>query len=333
MKRTVLCSLLVIALLASGCSTPSNGDNSFTSSEAVESSAAISTPDESEVTDSKPPVIRLTVSKVTISQGEEYDLMDGITAYDSIDGDLTGKIVIDRGNYDPDIPGEYVITYTLSDSSGNAATPKQKKITVRESIIMKQPPIWTADIDGEIKNPQAPAVYGGAWYHKVVSSKDKWVGIETTVTLPEFKIRRYDGAYDGSLAADPAVNNLDNPSVYLGGHALSESDVGLSLSRALIDVKNQTLSTGSIAFRPFWRYITAEGKDDGGYDVHGGEYAVSANGNNCIANYHWRYTEYYYLPGDTLRILVCSPEPDKLQLMIEVIEASTLPSSVEIRKT
>ena len=131
MKRTVLCSLLVIALLASGC-TPTNDDNSFTPSEAVESSAAISTPDESEVTDSKPPVIRLTVSKVTISQGEEYDLMDGITAYDSIDGDLTGKIVIDRGNYDPDIPGEYVITYTLSDSSGNAATPKQKKITGRE---------------------------------------------------------------------------------------------------------------------------------------------------------------------------------------------------------
>lgn len=333
MKRAIFCSLLIIALLVSGCSTPSNGDNSFTSSEAVESSAAASQADESSTADSRPPIIRLTVSEVIISQGEEYDLMDGVTGSDNADGDITDRIVIDSGNYNPNIPGKYIITYTLSDSSGNDATQKQKKITVRESTIMKKPPVWTAAIDGEIKNPQAPAVYGGAWYHKVVSSKDKWVGIETTVTLPEFKIRRYDGDYDASLAADPAVKNLDNPSVYLGGHALSESDVGLSLSRALIDVKNQTLSTGSIAFRPFWRYITAEDKDDGGYDVHGGEYAVSANGNNCIANYHWRYTEYYYLPGDTLRILVYSPEPDKLQLMIEVIEASTLPSSVEMRKT
>jgi len=104
------------------------------------------------------------------------------------------------------------------------------------------------------------------------------------------------------------------------------------MSRALIDVENQKLSTGSICFRPFWRYITSEDKDEGGYDAHDGEYAVTANGNNCIANYHWRYTEYYYLPGDKLRMIIYIPAPNKMQLQIEVLEKSTLPSSVEMRK-
>lgn len=64
---------------------------------------------------------------------------------------------------------------------------------------MEKPPIWNDAIEGEKRNPQDPAVYGGAWYHKVVSSKDKWVGIEATVTLPAFKIERYEGEYDASL--------------------------------------------------------------------------------------------------------------------------------------
>ena len=100
----------------------------------------------------------------------------------------------------------------------------------------------------------------------------------------------------------------------------------------LVNVSSSTLSTGCIAFRPFWRYITETDQDVGGYDAHGGEYAVSANGNNCIANYHWKYTEYYYLPGDKLRIVVYVPEENKMQLQIEVLEKSTLPESVEMRE-
>ena len=73
------------------------------------------------------------------------------------------------------------------------------------------------------------------------------------------------------------------------------------------------------------RFLTETEQDVGGYDVHGGEYAVSANGNNCIANYHWKYTEYYYLPGDKLRIVVYVPEENKMQLQIEVLEKSLTP--------
>lgn len=294
--------------------------------------------DESQPEDSAADTVKPRISlakdarSVIINQGEELDLMDGVKGHDNVDGDITHKIEINDGGFDPDVPGEYMITYFLADGAGNSANAVTRKVTVRQTTVLERYPVWEGDISGEIKNPESPPVFGGAWYHKAVSSKDKWIGIEATVTLPELDINRYSESYDESLDVDPGVKNLDNPSVYLGGNATYESDVGLSLSRALISTDGSTLSTGCIAFRPFWRYITATDKDEGGYDAHGGEYAVSANGNNCIANYHWKYTQYYYLPGDTLRIIVYSPEANKLQMQIEVISKSTLPSSVAMRE-
>lgn len=286
-KRTILCLSVAAALLLAAC-TPAEELPSAAPSEGVESTADA---------DTRRPTIRIAASEVIIGKGDDFDLLDGVVGSDDVDGDITDRIEIDKGDYDPGVAGKYTITYNLTDSAGNAAVPKQRIINVRETDVMEKPPVWNDAIEGEKRNPQDPAVYGGAWYHKVVSSKDKWVGIEATVTLPEFKIERYEGEYDASLPVDPAATHLDNPSVYLGGNAQSESDVGLSLSRVLVDVEKQTLSVGGIAFRPFWRYITAEEQDVGGYEAHDGEYSVSANGNNCFANYHWRYTEYYYLPG------------------------------------
>ncbi len=315
--------LLLLSLLTLLCSCSLGGGTV-----SVEESELSSAPD------TEAPKIRIVVSEetVVIKKGESYDLMNGVRGSDNVDGDITDKIQINNGGFDPGVPGEYTVTYFLADSAGNSAEPKFKNITVTETDVLSAPPVWEDKIDGEVLNPAAPPVFGGAWYHKVVSSRDKWVGIEVTVTLPEVDIERYSGSYNSDLNFDPNVKNLDNPSVYLGGHALTESDVGLSFSRALINVSTNTLSTGCIAFRPFWRYITETDQDVGGYDVHGGEYAVSANGNNCIANYHWKYTEYYYLPGDKLRIIVYVPEENKMQLQIEVLEKSTLPESVEMRE-
>ncbi|MBO7245477.1 MAG: DUF5011 domain-containing protein [Clostridia bacterium] len=315
--------IVALATLLTACATPQNNVS-------VESDPG----EHSTVQDTTPPKIRIIASceNVVIKKGDAYDIMNGVRGSDDTDGDITDQIQINKGGFDPEIPGEYTVTYFLSDAAGNAAEPKFKKITVTETAVLEAPPVWEGKIEGEVLNPSAPPVFGGAWYHKVVSSRDKWVGIEVVVTLPEVDIERYNGSYNSELNFDPNVKNLDNPSVYLGGHALSESDVGLSFSRALVNVSSSTLSTGCIAFRPFWRYITETDQDVGGYDAHGGEYAVSANGNNCIANYHWKYTEYYYLPGDKLRIVVYVPEENKMQLQIEVLEKSSLPEYVKMRE-
>lgn len=326
--KKLLYLFLACALLLCACGEAAN-EASTASEDALESISA----EESLAPDTTPPTIRIlrTALEVKLKKGAEYDLLAGVKGNDDRDGDITDRIEINKGGFDPMVPGEYTVTYFLADKAGNAAEPQFKKITVVETDVLEAYPVWEGEIDGEVKNPTPAPVFGGAWYYKTVSSRDQWVGIETTVTLPELDIDRYKAEYDTSLNIDPNVQNLDNPSIYLGGNAVSESDVGLSLSKVALN-SSGTLSKGSVAFRPFWRYITSEDQDVGGYDAHGGEYAVSANGDNCIANYHWKYTEYYYLPGDTLRIIVHVPEEGKMQLQIEVIEVSTLPSSIEMRE-
>lgn len=326
MKKRIFTVILLALIVLSGCDDATSDTSSQTPEGSSQSEAVSYEPD------TKKPVIRISGanSVIVIKKGGELDLMKNITGRDDRDGNITDKITVDKGGFDASIAGEYTVTYSLKDSAGNTADDVTRTVIVRETDVLKAPPVYNGTVDGEVTNHKNPAVFGGAWYHKVVSSRDEWMGIEATVTLPEYTIRRYNGEYDTSLNADPNVKNLDNPSVYMGGNAVSESDVGLSLSLVLLE--NNKISTGCYAFRPFWRYITSENKDLGSYNDHYGEYQVSAVGNNCSGNYHWKYTEYYYLPGDTLRMIVIAPEPDKLQLQIEVISKSTLPESVAIRE-
>lgn len=53
--------------------------------------------------------------------GAEFNPKDRVSAKDDIDGDLTSKIVV-SGSVDTSKEGEYKITYTVSDSSGNTET-------------------------------------------------------------------------------------------------------------------------------------------------------------------------------------------------------------------
>jgi len=296
--------------------------------------------DEKYLNDKIKPILSISAGEqmIYIKPGTDYDLLKGITAFDNLEGNIIDKVIVDTEGFDNQTPGQYNIVYFLQDLAGNAADPIERVVIVVDNIIFEAPPVYNGVIEGEAPKPNTPAFFGGAWYHKVVSSKDKWSGIEGTFTVPHVKIRRYQGAYDSSLDVDPNARNLDNPSIYMGGNATNESDVGLSFSKGLIDIENNTLSTGSIVFRPFWRYIVNNQADTdvGGYDLpNGRRYAVSATGSgglNMIANWHYADTEHYYLPGDKLRMLIVSVGPNKLQMQIEVIEKSTDPISVAMRK-
>lgn len=285
--------------------------------------------------------------EVSINQNEDINveefLLMGLKAIDNIDGNITNKIIVGAPDFDISIPGEYIIFYHVYDSSNNRSEVVMKKITVKEHYgLIASYPVYQNAIDGENLNVVPQLLFGGAWYHKVVSSVDKWVGIEGIITLPQMEIKRYEGNFKSDVDVDFNSRNLDNPSIYLGGNASYESDVGLSLSKVLIknNLGQMVLSTGSLAFRPFWRYITTPGelnKDLGGYDLENNRrYAVgstNASETNMIANWYYGDTEYYYLPGDKLRIIVYSPKPNFLQLQIEVIEKSSLPYSVDLRET
>lgn len=162
--------------------------------------------------------------------------------------------------------------------------------------------LWTDNIVGEASDPATPSCFPGAVYRKVVSSKDYWLGIEAVVTIPEFipDELRYD--------ENRMSYYLDNASLYMGGNATYESDIGLTWSIGHVSATNKSISKQGIAFRPFWRYITA---------METGKKA------NIYKNANVNDYEYYYFPGDKIRISVFSPKENYLQMRIELLELTT----------
>jgi len=72
------------------------------------------------VADTTAPVISLTgASDVSLTVGASYTAL-GATATDSVDGDLSSSIAVDD-QVDTSTAGTYQVTYSVSDSSGNAA--------------------------------------------------------------------------------------------------------------------------------------------------------------------------------------------------------------------
>ena len=71
------------------------------------------------VRDTRPPVIKLEGdADVKLPFGTAFS--DAFSAEDNADGDLTGNVEV-SGKVDPYTPGQYTITYTVRDSSGNEA--------------------------------------------------------------------------------------------------------------------------------------------------------------------------------------------------------------------
>ena len=108
---------------------------------------------EIEIVDTTAPVItRLGAAELTIECTVNY-VDAGATAADICDGDLTGQIAI-VNPVDTSAPGDYTITYNVSDASGNAAT----QVTRLVHVVDTTPPVVALNGD----NPQVlecPAPY------------------------------------------------------------------------------------------------------------------------------------------------------------------------------
>ena len=65
----------------------------------------------------KAPVIH--VEDKTLTVGDTFDAMKGVTATDAEDGDLTDKIVITKNTVDTSKAGKYTVVYEVTDSHGN----------------------------------------------------------------------------------------------------------------------------------------------------------------------------------------------------------------------
>lgn len=99
------------------------------------------------VVDTKKPVLALKgEEKISITRGKEFT-DPGFTATDNYDGDLTGKVTV-SGEVDTAKAGTYTLTYTVADSSGNAAEKVTRTVTVKAPVVVQAAPI-TPSVPGE----------------------------------------------------------------------------------------------------------------------------------------------------------------------------------------
>ncbi|MBP2097887.1 immunoglobulin-like domain-containing protein [Enterococcus rivorum] len=68
------------------------------------------------VVDTKKPIIKM--PDLSINENDSFDKLAGVTAEDNVDKDLTQKIVV-NGTVDSSVPGQYKLSYEVTDSSGN----------------------------------------------------------------------------------------------------------------------------------------------------------------------------------------------------------------------
>ena len=85
------------------------------------------------VVDTIKPEITLIGSEVTLYVDEEYKEA-GYNATDNYDKDITSKVIIDNKINNKE-PGEYIVTYTVNDSSNNSFS-IDRKVIVKEKAIL-----------------------------------------------------------------------------------------------------------------------------------------------------------------------------------------------------
>lgn len=105
-------------------------------------------------TDRKEPTFEFTETNVIYEEGmEESRLLEGIMAYDNVDGDLTDKIVVEKRIENPE-QNSVVIFYAVSDSAGNVA-----KCSREFTAIYR---IETEETDNQ-ELQDGPLVQSGVW--------------------------------------------------------------------------------------------------------------------------------------------------------------------------
>lgn len=97
----------------------------------------------------KPVITIIGETELTIYVGDSY-VEKGAKASDNIDGDITSKIVM-NGTVDTSKAGTYIVTYDVSDNSGNKSS-KTRTIFVKDKTIIKTTTTTSTKINTTTKN-------------------------------------------------------------------------------------------------------------------------------------------------------------------------------------
>jgi hypothetical protein len=152
----------------------------------------------------------------------------GATASDNVDGNLTAAIVVGGDTVNPNAVGTYVVTYDVSDLSGNAAIQQTRTVQVVDSTVADTtPPVITLLGDNPLD-----LVVGDTYVEPGVTASDNVDGdltsaiqVENGVDLTQsgiYSIRyRVEDAAGNSAQAtrtvlvSPATNPTSGKSLHL----------------------------------------------------------------------------------------------------------------------
>jgi RNA polymerase subunit RPABC4/transcription elongation factor Spt4 len=115
-----------------------------------------------ETKDQIAPLIEVNPERVELFAGKkasEYDPMTGIVGRDDVDGTITNKVEVDKGDFNPNVPGEYTFTYTLEDAAGNKTTAYRTVVVIEVSAALQIGDAYTTNF---VVNPQLLPQYVGA---------------------------------------------------------------------------------------------------------------------------------------------------------------------------
>lgn len=110
-------------------------------------------------TDSKPELNGL--RDLIINQGSEFNPRLGVTAHDDEDGDLTSQIVISGDHVDTTKPGDYSVTYSVTDSDGHTTT-KTITVTVQQDTKKEGPVLSVHDMTVKVGSNFDPLLVAAA---------------------------------------------------------------------------------------------------------------------------------------------------------------------------
>lgn len=144
----------------------------------------------------------------------------------------------------------------------------------------------------EVKPDKSKPCFNGAYYRKLVSSHDKWVGINGNVVLPEIEFDK------DRINPKKPLQYLDNPSIYLGGSmGNQETDIGLAWE--VIKDEKGNVSADRKAYRPFLRRT-------------GHVYGQLAVFENAPA-----IKDYYWYPGEEVYMSLVVIADKKVRFVVE----------------
>lgn len=165
------------------------------------------------VLDGTAPII--SANNIHVAKGKAFDYMLGLSgAEDNIDGNITNKVTV-SGSVNVDVPGEYKLTYSVTDSSGNRAS---KTITVF---------VHDVDVDTEDGSPVL-----------IVENKDV---IQSNKFNPLAGVVALDGV-DGDITSKITVSgevNTDKPGKYTLTYSVTNSEGKTTTKDVVVTVRSK----------------------------------------------------------------------------------------------